>query len=97
MGGAPIIVKLFKNGIYVLNAAPAWFPCQVMLKKAHALPGTELLSQILNFNPDFKKINDALPAVDSFEMKDEYRDTYFSPTKQDLLTREELWEMYKSK
>ena len=96
MGGCPVLVRLFKNGIHVSFARPSWFDCPVMLMKAHGLPGRELLNQIYYFKPDFKQITDALPAVDSFEMT-EHRDEYYTPVKEDLLTWDEVLYQYQTK
>jgi hypothetical protein len=89
MGGAPVLIRLFKNGIYVQYAHPSWFPCPVMLKKAHALSADELGNKIYYGDPDFKAISDAMPAVDTMDLE-EHREKEYFPTAEDYLTWDDI-------
>ena len=82
MGGAPILVILYRNGIFVRFARPQWFTNPTLLQKAYALKKGELGNQIWNCHPDYKEITDAMPAVDTFEYREQRNEDYV-PTKED--------------
>jgi hypothetical protein len=82
MGGAPVQVTVFRNGILVgIGACSRTFLTDAtMLERCHQVIRTagvkELENRLWGYDPEFKPICDAFPAIDTLDVDDKSNEDY---------------------
>jgi hypothetical protein len=74
MGGAPIELTVYRNGVAVNFGFATWFTDPIIVATAHRLLAAGTLDDDFFYDrePAFKPIHDAIPSIDTFLVIDKH-------------------------
>jgi hypothetical protein len=74
MGGAPIELTVYRNGVAVNFGSPTWFADPIIVATAHRLLAAGTLGDDFFYSREhvFKPIHDAIPCIDTFLVIDKH-------------------------
>jgi hypothetical protein len=80
MGGAPVLVTVYRNGIHMRNTCRSWIDDAEVLAKCHEIlrsGGVDALANKLwAYDAEFSEICKAFPAVDTLDVDDKSGEDY---------------------